>query len=79
MEIEDLTFIDVDGLEASFVQGIDAGNNIVGTIPLAVLGDNSRQTIDINLANVRRFKVHFGGSGSVAGFCFCSDPPNAAN
>jgi hypothetical protein len=79
VEIESLTFIDVDGLEASWVQCIDNSNQIVGTVPLANLGDNSRQTIAINLTNVIRFKVHFGGSGSVAGFCFCSDPPNAAN
>jgi len=77
VHVEDLTFIDVDGLEQSYVQGIDANNVVVGTVMLANLGDNSRQTIDIDLDNVRRFKVHFGGSGSVAGFCFCSDPPNA--
>jgi hypothetical protein len=76
VHVEELTFIDVDGLEASWVQGIDSNNNIVGTIPLANLGDNSRQTISIDLDNVRRFKVHFGGSGSVAGFCFCADSPN---
>jgi hypothetical protein len=74
VEIEELTFIDVDGLEQSFVQGIDADNNIVGTVFLANLGDNSRQTVDLNFDHVRRFKVHFGGSGSVAGFCFCADP-----
>jgi hypothetical protein len=77
--IEDLTFIDVDGLESSWVQGIDENNQVVGTVPLANLGDNSRQTITIKLPNVTRFKVHLGGSGSVAGFCVCSNPPNAAN
>jgi len=76
VHVDELTFVDVDGLEASWVQGIDSNNVIVGTIPLANLGDNSRQTINIDLDNVRRFKVHFGGSGSVAGFCFCANPPN---
>ncbi len=76
VHVDNLTFIDVDGLEMSWVQGIDSNNQIVGTVNLANLGDNSRQTINIDLDNVRRFKVHFGGSGSVAGFCFCSNPPN---
>ncbi len=77
--INDLTFIDVDGLEASFVQCINPSNQVVGTVPLANLGDNSRQTIAIFVPNVTRLKVHFGGSGSVAGFCFCSNPPEIGN
>jgi hypothetical protein len=74
VEIKHVTLLDVDGLEVGFVRCFDVADNVLETLPLAILGNNSSQTIEMNAGGVRRLEVHLGGSGALAELCFCPDP-----
>ncbi len=74
VRVLDVTVLDVDGLENSFVECRDVNNLVVDVQPLATLGANSRQTVSMNGSGVRHLVVKFGGSGAVTDFRFCPEP-----
>jgi hypothetical protein len=40
-------------------------------LPLQALGDNSKQSVDVNMPGVTAFQLVMSGSGALAGFSFC--------
>ena len=52
----------------------DSGMTMETAFALRLLGDNSKQTLEINIENVKEIKVTLGGSGAVTFIDFCYDP-----
>ena len=75
---EDITFfsttvLDVDGSEVDTFDFFDAQNNLLATIDIAALGDNSVQQLvaDPPIAKVRLIELSLGGSGAVTRLRWC--------
>lgn len=67
------TVLDVDGNESSSIALYDAGGNLLAQLKLANLGDNSSQTVNTDVPNVRRFELVLGGSGALAELVGCPE------
>ena len=67
------TVLDIDNSEPSFFEAYDSDGILIGSIPLANLGDNSIQTVYPEFLNVRRVELHLGGSGALVDLVFCRD------
>ena len=68
-------FLDIDYETTVTVVYMDAdGEMEVAVYDLPLLGDNSKQTLDINLPNVKEIMVSFTRSGAITFIDFCYDP-----
>jgi len=74
VRVGELTVLDVDTYESSYVECRDENNLMVESAPLHNMGDNSRQVMHMQANTVRRLVVRFGGSGSVTNLRFCPTP-----
>jgi len=64
--------IDIDdGKDSSITATYEDGTS-ADLIPVSAKGDNSYQTVQINLLKVSTLNVNFQGSGAVAFISFCS-------
>lgn len=79
IDFRSATVMDVDGNEVSFIQLFDAAGLLVGSFPLANLGDNSVQTVGSPVMGVRRFELHLGGSGALVTVDYCPIIPDTPN
>ena len=72
--VYEMTFLDIDyETKVEVIHETDSGiESTVFDLPL--LGDNSKQALEINLENVRQILVKFARSGAVASIDFCYDP-----
>lgn len=75
-----VSVVDVDANESSYVElyrrhsdGDCALYDLVATLPLAALGDNSVQTVVADVPGVDRIDFVLGGSGAIADLSFCRD------
>jgi len=70
------TILDVDGTRFDEFNLYDAGDNLIATLPILTLGDNSVQTLaaDPPIGGVRRAELVLGGSGAVTRLRFCPEP-----
>lgn len=66
--------LDIEIPESTWIELFDSSNAMIGWIPVLALGDNSLIEVPLFTQGVRRFEVHFGGSGGLAGLEFCPDP-----
>jgi len=66
--------IDIEIPESTWIELFDSSNVLIDVIPVMALGDNSVVEVPLLAQGVRRFEVHFGGSGGLAGLKFCPDP-----
>lgn len=63
--IESVDILDID-YENGFVEVFDAADNSLGKFFMADLGDNSLQTVTVDVAGVTRMDVFMSSSGAVA-------------
>ena len=68
---ESATVLDIDDVNPSFFESFDKDGLSLGITPLAVLGDNSSQTVTPELDGVRKIELHLGGSGALAEMRVC--------
>ena len=64
LDIEDATRVTVTHLTKN-------GDSVETGFDLPLLGDNSKQTLEINLENVQQIRVEMAASGAVTFFSFC--------
>lgn len=78
--IRSVGLLDIDSYNNK-VKVYDANNNLVASIPVTNLGDNSFQTIQVNQAAVAKLVVDLSNSGAVTAVDFCSqgEPPVAVD
>ena len=79
MHVHEVYILDVDEGSAGVVNAYSDvdGNNLITSVPMLDLGDNSFQIVTVNADNVRRLEVVFPGSGGVPGIVFCDPNPTA--
>ena len=68
-------FLDIDEDDTSLMVSHMTEEGMLTTVfDVPLLGDNSKQTLEINIANVKQIKVTFSGSGAVTFIDFCYNP-----
>ena len=72
--IRSVTLLDIESSELTWIDLFDADGLLIATQPVPALGDNSVQDVFIDMPGVRRFELHLGGSGALAGLEFCPEP-----
>ena len=73
--VKEMVFLDIDSRTSVVVYHDVGGDMLANTMfNLPQLGDNSKQTLEINIENVMRVTVKFESSGAVASISFCSNP-----
>lgn len=77
---DDIVFItakilDIDGGEDDFLELFDEFDQLIDTLPIPILGDNSVFTIEpaMPIENVRRIQLTLGGSGAITRLRWCPD------
>ena len=70
--IDSVTMVDIDSNEAggSIATFYDASGGLISSVAIPALGDNSVQTIDINVDDVARMDINLVSSGAVAEVVF---------
>lgn len=69
-----MMFLDIDyETTVTVVYMNEEGNMSVKVYDLPLLGDNAKQTLDINLPNVKEIIVSFSRSGAIVSLDFCYD------
>ena len=70
--VDTVTLVDIDSNEAggSVALFFDANGGLISSVSIPALGDNSIQTIDINVDNVARMDINLVSSGAVAELVF---------
>lgn len=63
---ESATVIDVDGDESGMFRLLDGAGNLLDTIPLQPLGDNSVQTVTDEVGGIRRIELVLSSAGGPA-------------
>jgi hypothetical protein len=74
--LQSATVLDIDATEPNcFFEAFDENGLSVGTWPLALLGDNSIQTIDFGgVERVRRLELTICASGALVDLVYCPTP-----
>ena len=77
-EVLEMTFLDIDyETSVTVTHDMDDGMEAETVFDLPLLGDNSKQTLEINIQNVKQVKVTFTSSGAVTDISFCYNPVEA--
>ncbi len=66
--VNQITLLDIDSGETAKVKLFDEHGSLIATFDSASLGDNTVETIDINVDGVASMIVWLSGSGAVSGF-----------
>ncbi|NNF04605.1 MAG: hypothetical protein HKN17_09065, partial [Rhodothermales bacterium] len=75
--VTSITIIDVDLNETTgYIRAFDADDNVITTVPIPGLGNNSVQTVDVGATGVRRLRIQFSGSAAVAEIVTCPEEPD---
>ena len=73
--VYEMGFLDIDELQSTVVVSHITEIGMMTTqFDISPLGNNSKQTLEINIKDVKQIKVTFPGSGAVAFIDFCYDP-----
>lgn len=71
VDVSAIGLLDIDdGMESSITAILKDGSG-ADPIPVPAKGDNSYQTVNVNLVGVTTLNVNFEGSGAVAFISFC--------
>ncbi|MBD3249068.1 DUF4215 domain-containing protein [Candidatus Woesearchaeota archaeon] len=73
VDVETLKILDIED-NNGHVKVYDSSDNIIDTVNLQNLGDNSLQDIIVNSDDVRKMTIKFAGSGAVDDIKICADP-----
>ncbi|MDY7092234.1 MAG: SdrD B-like domain-containing protein [Acidobacteriota bacterium] len=73
VEVASVSLLDIEASGAGMVEAYDSTGALLTAVPMLALGDNSFQSLPIEVVDVRRLEVHFPESGAVAAVTFC--PP----
>ncbi|PWR02543.1 hypothetical protein DKT77_11495 [Meridianimarinicoccus roseus] len=69
----------IDTEEGGKINAYDADGNLIGTVDVPHLQDNTKATVDLDFEGVAKLEVVLNGSGAVDDLCYDKDGPNGGN
>lgn len=75
--VTSITLVDIDLNETTgYIRAFDGDDDIITTVAIPGLGNNSVQTVDVNATGVRRLRIQYPGSAAVAEVVTCPEQPD---